>query len=80
MGIEEVVSGVDASQHDSIMKARLQLVILCPSLLSSLVAPGPAALLGSLLQPGRVLAMLLGVTDEAVTMQHRAGESNYDSR
>lgn len=63
------------SKQDAIFKARLQVVILCPVFLECVsTSLSPATSLGSLLQPGHVLAMLLGVTDDAVTLQHRAGQ------
>lgn len=79
VSVEDVLSGVvPASQHDSIFKARLQLVILCPMFLESLSSSlAPAAMLGTLLQPGHVLAMLLGVSDDSVTIQHRTGAVQY---
>jgi len=53
---------------------KLQIVILCPEFLHHIYEnPGPATMLGRLLQPDRVLAMLLGVEDSTVTEQHRAG-------
>jgi hypothetical protein len=56
------------------MGVKLQIVILCPQFLHHIYEnPGPATTLGRLLQPDRVLAMLLGVEDSAVTEQHRAG-------
>lgn len=75
VSVEDVLSGVvPVSQHDSIFKARLQLVVLCPVFLESLSSSlAPAAVLGTLLQPGHVLAMLLGVSDDSVTIQHRTG-------
>ncbi|KAG8245961.1 toll-like receptor 7 signaling pathway [Homalodisca vitripennis] len=80
VGLEDVFSGVTAlSQHDAIFKARLQLVILCPVFLQC-VAGGlaTAVRLNTLLQPGHVLAMLLGVTDDSITMQHRTALLCYD--
>ncbi|XP_046674936.1 LOW QUALITY PROTEIN: phosphoinositide 3-kinase adapter protein 1-like, partial [Homalodisca vitripennis] len=80
VGLEDVLSGVTAlSQHDAIFKARLQLVILCPVFLQC-VAGGlaTAVRLNTLLQPGHVLAMLLGVTDDSITMQHRTALLCYD--
>jgi len=56
------------------MGVKLQIVILCPQFLHHIYEnPGPATTLGRLLQPDKVLAMLLGVEDSAVTEQHRAG-------
>lgn len=75
VSVEDILSGVvPVSQHDSIFKARLQLIVLCPVFLESLSSSlAPAAMLGTLLQPGHVLAMLLGVSDDSVTIQHRTG-------
>ena len=53
-----------------IYNARLQLVILSPLLLSW-VLQHPAQLAGRLLQQDRVIAILLGVTEEQVTPEHR---------
>uniref|UniRef100_A0A1B6LJX6 DBB domain-containing protein n=1 Tax=Graphocephala atropunctata TaxID=36148 RepID=A0A1B6LJX6_9HEMI len=80
VGIEDVLSGVTAlSQHDAIFKARLQLVILCPVFLQCVEGGLTTAVrLNTLLQPGHVLAMLLGVTDDSITMQHRTALLCYD--
>ncbi|XP_054268083.1 phosphoinositide 3-kinase adapter protein 1-like isoform X2 [Macrosteles quadrilineatus] len=79
LSVEDVLTGVTvASQHDSVFKARLQLVILCPVLLQCLSAAKSPGLLGTLLQPGHVLGMLLGVTDESITLQHRAALLCYN--
>lgn len=60
------------------MGVKLQIVILCPQFLHHIYEnPGPATTLGRLLQPDRVLAMLLGVEDSAVTEQHRAALISY---
>jgi hypothetical protein len=53
-----------------IYNARLQLVILSPLLLSW-VLQHPSQLPGRLLQQDRVIAILLGVTEEQVTPEHR---------
>lgn len=78
--LEDVLTGMTAlAQHDRLSKARLQIVILCPIFLEHIAqSPGPSAVLGNLLQPGRVLAMLLGVTDDSVTIQHRAALLCYE--
>lgn len=60
------------------MGVKLQIVILCPQFLHHIYEnPGPAMTLGRLLQPDRVLAMLLGVEESAVTEQHRAALISY---
>jgi hypothetical protein len=53
-----------------IYNARLQLVIVSPLLLSWVVQH-PHQLAGRLLQQDRVIAILLGVTEEQVTPEHR---------
>lgn len=62
------------TQLDRLAKARLQIIILCPGFLEQISTnPGPASALTNLLQPGRAIVMLLGVSEESVTIQHRAG-------
>lgn len=62
-------------QNERLSKAHLQIVIVCPEFLKKISEqPGPASILGTLLHPARVLAMLLGVTDDMVNVQHRTGK------
>ncbi|XP_022205900.2 phosphoinositide 3-kinase adapter protein 1 isoform X2 [Nilaparvata lugens] len=78
--LEDVLVGMTAlAQNEKLSKARLQIVILCPSFLDQIKkSPGPATALSTLLQPSRVFAMLLGVNDESVTIQHRAALLCFD--
>lgn len=59
---------------------KLQLVVMCPTLLEHITRnPLSACGLGKLLLPDRTLALLLGVTDDDLTDIHRTGNisQNY---
>lgn len=76
VGLEDVVGPqvVPLAIEEKMTHVKLQIVIICPQFLHHIYEnPGPATTLGRLLQPDRVLAMLLGVDESAVTEQHRAG-------
>jgi hypothetical protein len=76
VSLEDVVGPqvVPVATEEKMTHVKLQIVIICPQFLHHIYEnPGPATTLGRLLQPDRVLAMLLGVDESAVTEQHRAG-------
>nr|CAD7588502.1 unnamed protein product [Timema genevievae] len=62
--------------EEKMVRVKLQIVIVCPQFLEQ-VYQHPAPALGKLLQPDRVLAMLLGVEEDNVTEQHRAALITY---
>ncbi|XP_031337881.1 phosphoinositide 3-kinase adapter protein 1 [Photinus pyralis] len=65
--IEERTSGV-----------KLQLIVVCPSLLEMIVNnPTSAVKLGKLILPDRTLALLLGVTDDDLTNVHKEALPTY---
>ncbi|XP_075215961.1 DBB domain-containing protein stumps isoform X2 [Lycorma delicatula] len=78
--LEDVFLGMTTmTQLDHLAKARLQIIILCPGFLEQINAnPGPASVLTTLLQPGRAIVMLLGVSEDTVTIQHRAALLCFD--
>ncbi|PSN40924.1 hypothetical protein C0J52_16272 [Blattella germanica] len=64
--------------EEKMTNVKLQIVIICPQFLHHIYEnPEPATKLGRLLQPDRVLAMLLGIDEAAVTEQHRAALMSY---
>ncbi|XP_072154437.1 uncharacterized protein stumps [Bemisia tabaci] len=71
--IEDVLTGAMSwSEQEKLSHARLQIVIVCPHFLSRLDNCTPSSPgLSSLLQSGKVLAMLLGVNEEYFTNQQR---------
>ncbi|CAG2068785.1 unnamed protein product, partial [Timema podura] len=73
VSLEDVVGpgSIPASLEEKMVRVKLQIVIVCPQFLEQ-VYQHPAPALGKLLQPDRVLAMLLGVEEDNVTEQHRA--------
>ncbi|XP_033607851.1 phosphoinositide 3-kinase adapter protein 1 isoform X5 [Cryptotermes secundus] len=80
VGLEDVVGPqvVPLAIEEKMTHVKLQIVIICPQFLHHIYEnPGPATTLGRLLQPDRVLAMLLGVDESAVTEQHRAALISY---
>ena len=79
VGLEDVVGSkvLPYGFEEKMTHVKLQIVIICPQFLHHIYEnPEPATKLGRLLQPDRVLAMLLGVDESAVTEQHRAGTAN----
>lgn len=75
--MEDVVGSTPLSLalEEKMVRVKLQIVIVCSQLLDHIYRhPGPGTNLGRLLQPERVIAMLLGVEEGAVTEQHRAGD------
>nr|CAD7400142.1 unnamed protein product [Timema cristinae] len=72
VSLEDVVGpgSIPASLEEKMVRVKLQIVIVCPQFLEQ-VYQHPAPALGKLLQPDRVLAMLLGVEEDSVTEQHR---------
>ncbi|XP_069668608.1 phosphoinositide 3-kinase adapter protein 1 isoform X2 [Periplaneta americana] len=80
VGLEDIVGPqvLPLANEERMMNVKLQIVILCPQFLHHIYEnPGPATTLGRLLHPDRVLAMLLGVDESAVTEQHRAALISY---
>lgn len=80
VGLEDIVGSqvLPLANEERMMNVKLQIVILCPQFLHHIYEnPGPATTLGRLLHPDRVLAMLLGVDESAVTEQHRAALISY---
>lgn len=61
-------------QHieEEIYQSRLQIVLLSPTLLQ-FISRHPSLLIGRLLHPDRVLAIMLGVKDSLITAEHRSG-------
>lgn len=58
---------------------KLQLVVMCPTLLEHIARnPLSACGLGKLLLPDRTLALLLGVTDDDLTDIHRTGNTSQN--
>ncbi|XP_021917615.1 phosphoinositide 3-kinase adapter protein 1 isoform X3 [Zootermopsis nevadensis] len=80
VSLEDVVGPqvVPLAIEEKMTHVKLQIVIICPQFLHHIYEnPGPATTLGRLLQPDRVLAMLLGVDESTVTEQHRAALISY---
>lgn len=71
--MEDLASSVLPSQVEAdIYQSRLQIVLLSPALLQFLFKT-PNFLLGKLLHPDRVLAVMLGVKDSQILAEHREG-------
>ena len=58
--------------EEEIYQSRLQIVLLSPTLLE-FMSRYPSLLIGRLLHPDRVLAIMLGVKDSLITPEHRSG-------
>lgn len=76
MRLEDVLSdAMSAPRQERCSQARLQIVLVCPMFLDRALAHhGRSDSLGALLQPNRMLALLVGVTDSDITNQHKTGE------
>ncbi|KAJ8875860.1 hypothetical protein PR048_023763, partial [Dryococelus australis] len=80
VSLEEVVGprSVALALEEKMVHVKLQIVIVCPQFLEHIFQnPGPGTALGKLLQPDRVLAMLLGVSEDHILEQHRAALMSY---
>ena len=68
-------------QHieEEIYQSRLQIVLLSPTLLQ-FISRQPSLVIGRLLHPDRVLAIMLGVKDSLITAEHRSGNINLTIR
>ena len=62
--------------EEGIFHSRLQLVLLSPNFLS-FIAKNPSTPLGRLLNPDRVLAVMLGVKDNQILPEHRSALSSF---
>ena len=58
--------------EEEIYQSRLQIVLLSPTLLQ-FICRHPSLLIGRLLHPDRVIAIMLGVKDNLITAEHRSG-------
>ncbi|XP_068081608.1 uncharacterized protein [Anabrus simplex] len=78
VGVEDVVSSssISVAMEEKLVRVKLQIVILCPQFLDH-VYQHPGTILGRILQPDRVLAMLLGVEESSISEQHRAALASY---
>lgn len=74
--LEDVLSDVmSAPRQERCSQARLQIVLICPIFLERVLAhSGRSDCLSALLQPNRMLTLLIGVTDADVTDQHKTGK------
>ncbi|XP_049803405.1 phosphoinositide 3-kinase adapter protein 1 isoform X1 [Schistocerca nitens] len=80
VGIEEIAgaSRPPPALEEKMVRVKLQVVVMCSKLLDHVYNhPGPSTALGRLLQPERVVALLLGVEESSVTEQHRAALISY---
>lgn len=68
---EDVLGGLPV---EGAAGSKLQIVIICPVLLELLTSSPGVPILASLLQPTTVLAMLLGVTPQALDTHHLASK------
>ena len=59
--------------EEEIYQSRLQIVLLSPTLLE-FIHRHPSLVIGRLLHPDRVIAIMLGVKDNLITSEHRAGK------
>lgn len=81
LGVEDIVSSgnMSVAMEEKMVRVKLQIVIICPQFLEHIYDnPGPAGILSRLLQPDRVLAMLLGVEESSITEQHKAVLPSYE--
>lgn len=76
MRLEDVLSdAMSAPRQERCSQARLQIVLVCPMFLERVLAhSGRSDSLSSLLQTNRMLALLVGVTENDITDQHKTGE------
>ncbi|KAK5649603.1 hypothetical protein RI129_000632 [Pyrocoelia pectoralis] len=80
LGAEEVIeTNADVKIiEDRTSGVKLQLIVVCPSLLDIIVNnPISATKLGKLILPDRTLALLLGVTDDDLTNVHKEALLTY---
>lgn len=82
MRLEDVLSdAMSAPRQERCSQARLQIVLVCPIFLDRVLTHharhGRSDTLGALLQTNRMLALLVGVTESDITIQHKTGEWNY---
>ncbi|KAK7873874.1 hypothetical protein R5R35_005736 [Gryllus longicercus] len=80
LGVEDIVGtgNMSVAMEEKMVRVKLQIVILCPQFLEHIYDnPAPASILTRLLQPDRVLAMLLGVEESNITEQHQAVLPSY---
>ena len=71
--IEDLVENVLPQQiEDEIHSSRLQMVLLSPQFLDFLQSH-PTSVIGRLLHPDRVIAIMLGVKDSKIKPEHRNG-------
>lgn len=69
---------ITSELQSKITNVKLQLIIICPTFLELLEEhPEVYSTLGRLFNPDRVIAMLLGVTDESLTEVHHSVLANY---
>ncbi|CAH1405600.1 unnamed protein product [Nezara viridula] len=73
--IENVLMGLPVEGSSG---SRLQIVIICPKFLRVLSTSQGVPILATMLQPATVLAMLLGVTAQALEMHQYAGLFRFD--
>uniref|UniRef100_A0A2S2R4D6 Phosphoinositide 3-kinase adapter protein 1 n=1 Tax=Sipha flava TaxID=143950 RepID=A0A2S2R4D6_9HEMI len=78
--LEDVLSGVmSAPRQERCSQARLQIVLVCPIFLERVLAhSGRSDSLCALLQTNRMLALLVGVTENDLTDQHKTVLVDYD--
>lgn len=76
MRLEDVLSdAMSAPRQERCSQARLQIVLVCPMFLERVLShSGRSDSLGALLQTNRMLALLVGVTEADITVQHKTGE------
>ena len=65
--------------EEEIYQSRLQIVLLSPNFLA-FVYKNPGMVVGKLLHPDRVLAVMLGVKDSQILPEHRAGKKKGGQR
>ncbi|XP_014290772.1 phosphoinositide 3-kinase adapter protein 1 isoform X3 [Halyomorpha halys] len=73
--VENVLMGLPVEGSSG---SRLQIVIICPKFLRVLSTSQGVPILATMLQPATVLAMLLGVTAQALEMHQYAGLFRFD--
>lgn len=75
VGLDDIVGSVPFALEERIVQVKLKLVIVCPMFLQQVQEqPAPSLALTQLLNPSRVLAMLLGVEEDQIAEHHRAGQ------
>ncbi|XP_063243599.1 phosphoinositide 3-kinase adapter protein 1 isoform X3 [Bacillus rossius redtenbacheri] len=79
VGLEEVAGPrpTPPALQEKLAGAKLQIVIVCPQFLEQAANRGVSVALARLLRPDRVLAMLLGVSEEHFLQQHGADLMSY---